>query len=121
MSAGLMRASDLLRTLDRLGEGPRQRRAVTVALSLAGAPALDALLDELLGGETWHKHLGISAAYAVRDAPRLLDRLDDPSLSVRRRAARLAARFAPVELVVAAHQQVDPATATQIGCGPPRS
>ncbi len=97
-----MTAAALLRSLDGLGEGPRDRRTVELALSVRGSPALDGLLDALLGGETWEKHLGISAAYAVRDAPRLLDLLDDPSLSVRRRAARLVARFAPVEWVVAA-------------------
>ncbi|MCB9545211.1 MAG: hypothetical protein H6706_04875 [Myxococcales bacterium] len=103
----LARTQALLAALDGLGHDARIGRAIAEVRALPAGLPRAALLDDLAVGPTWLRVLAVLGAQAVRDVPRLVRALADPSLEVRRLAARLAGAYAPAPTLIEALADAD--------------
>ncbi len=104
----------LLAALDALSHDQRMKRVAETARELRGQRGLDSLLADLEGGSVYHRTLFIAAASAGLRPQRLLARLQDPSLLVRRRALGAAVRSLEVSTLMGAYAELDPDTAARM-------
>ncbi|OJH34913.1 hypothetical protein [Cystobacter ferrugineus] len=81
----------LLEELDSLGHRARLERVATLGRQARGAPALLALMAELVAGDAHEATLAVVMAQASRDEPTVLRALTHPSRMVRGHAASFAA------------------------------
>ncbi len=92
----VMRADELMRSIDRLSYGERVRLLATEARRLRGSAELDGLLDELGGGDPFERSLGISVAQVAGHAGYVTRMLTDPVPAVQAHALGAAASGVPV-------------------------
>ncbi|MFI5731012.1 hypothetical protein ACIA49_12885 [Kribbella sp. NPDC051587] len=90
-----MRAQDLLRSIDNLPYGERQRRVVTESRGLSPADR-QSLLDELATGTPFERTLGLTIAQATRDVAYVTRLLNDPIPAVQSRALAAVGNGVPV-------------------------
>ena len=99
-----------------LGHSGRLRRVVDVVR--VGGEDAERLLDDLETGGPFERSLVVVGAAVVRDETRLFARLFDPSVGVRRLAARSVARcVSDVAGIVGAYRQIDESTARRLRAG----
>lgn len=89
-----MRASELLKAVDKLPYGERVRLIVDHARRLRGSSELTALIAELDSGETFARTIGLQLAQIAGDVEHITKLLNDPLLQWRALAA--AGRGVPV-------------------------
>ncbi|TDD58704.1 hypothetical protein E1263_17965 [Kribbella antibiotica] len=90
-----MRAKDLLRAIDNLPYGERQRRVIADARALS-ATDLQSLLGELATGTPFERTLGLTVAEATRDVAYVTRLLNDPIPTVQSRALAAVGNGVPV-------------------------
>jgi hypothetical protein len=90
-----MRAKDLLRAIDNLPYGERQRRVIADARALS-ATDLQSLLGEFATSTPFERALGLTIAEATRDVAYVTRLLDDPTPSVQARALAAVGNGVPV-------------------------
>jgi len=73
----------LCRELDATHDAGRLARALDLGREAASRPSAGALLDGLSAGDAYQRRLGLIAEYTLRDGPRVLRALEDPSRRVR--------------------------------------
>lgn len=83
----------LLKELDRLAFGPRQRLIAATARALVGTPRLDRLLAELGAGDEFARRTGVQLAYVARHRGHIEAELDAPHTAVRLAAMSAAVRL----------------------------